>query len=200
MEIKTIRINIDYVDDFDVLVNEALRDGWYLDKRYIMPESESKAPILIAEMVRGKTKPKLTIPIKYFDDEINKIEKIPVGDWIDLRSAETVELKQGEYKLIRLGVGMILPHGFEAHMLPRSSTPNKFGIMSANSMGIIDNSYSGDADEWKFPALAIRDTVIHKNDRIAQFRIVRNQPRFEFEIVDQLNDVSRGGIGSTGRR
>lgn len=140
-----------------------------------------------------------TIKIKYFDQEIDKIQKISVGDWIDLRSAETVELKKGEYALIRLGVGMILPVGYEAHVLPRSSTPSKFGIILANSMGIIDNSYSGDADEWKFPAVAIRDTEIHKNDRICQFRIVKNQPGITFEVVDHLNENSRGGIGSTGK-
>lgn len=140
-----------------------------------------------------------TIKIKYFDQEIDKIQKISVGDWIDLRSAETVFLEKGEYALIRLGVGMILPAGYEAHVLPRSSTPSKFGIVCANSMGIIDNSYSGDADEWKFPAVAIRDTVIHKNDRICQFRIVKNQPGITFEVVDHLNENSRGGIGSTGK-
>ena len=140
-----------------------------------------------------------TIKIKYFDQEIDKIQKISVGDWIDLRSAETVFLEKGEYALIRLGVGMILPDGYEAHVLPRSSTPSKFGIVCANSMGIIDNSYSGDADEWKFPAVAIRDTVIHKNDRICQFRIVKNQPDITFEVVDHLNENSRGGIGSTGK-
>lgn len=139
------------------------------------------------------------IKVKYFDDEIDKLEKIAVGDWIDLRSAETVELKAGEYHLIRLGVGMILPYGCEAHVLPRSSTPSRFGIMCANSMGVIDNSYSGDDDEWRFPAVAVRDTVIHKNDRICQFRIVSNQPGVIFEAVDHLNEVSRGGIGSTGK-
>ena len=141
-----------------------------------------------------------TIKIKYFDQEIENIQKISVGDWIDLRAAERVELKAGEYKLLRLGVGMILPDGYEAFVLPRSSTPSKFGIIMANNMGIIDNSYSGDADEWKFPAVAIRDTVIEKGDRIAQFRIIKNQPSINFEIVDHLNDVSRGGIGSTGKR
>jgi dUTP pyrophosphatase len=69
----------------------------------------------------------------------------------------------------------------------------------ANSMGIIDNSYSGDADEWMCPVVAIRDTVIHKNDRICQFRIVKNQPSITFEVVDHLNENSRGGIGSTGK-
>lgn len=140
----------------------------------------------------------LKIKIKYFDQEIEKIQKISKGDWIDLRSAERVELKAGEYRLIPLGVGMILPDGYEAHVLPRSSSPSKFGIILANSMGVIDNSYSGDADEWKFPAVAIRDTVIEKGDRIAQFRIVKNQPVIEFEVVDHLNEISRGGIGSTG--
>lgn len=141
-----------------------------------------------------------TIKIKYFDQEIEQIQKISVGDWIDLRSAEKVELKAGEYKLLRMGVGMILPDGYEALVLPRSSTPSKFGIIMANSMGVIDNSYSGDSDEWRFPAVAIRDTVIEKGDRIAQFRIMKNQPGIKFEIVDHLNDVSRGGIGSTGRK
>ena len=140
---------------------------------------------------------KTEIKIKYFVP-MPKIEKISKGDWIDLRAGERVELKKGDYYLIRLGVGMILPRGYEALVLPRSSTPSKFGIMCANSMGVIDNSYSGDADEWKFPALAIRDTVIEKGDRIAQFRIVKNQPSIKLEVVKHLDDISRGGIGSTG--
>ena len=142
----------------------------------------------------------MIIKIKYFDKDLEKIKKILVGDWIDLRSAERVEMKAGEYKLIRLGVGMILPTGYEALVLPRSSTPSKFGIIMANSVGVIDNSYSGNADEWKFPAVAIRDTVIEKNDRIAQFRIIENQPPFALVEVDELYGVSRGGIGSTGKR
>lgn len=142
----------------------------------------------------------MKIKIKYFSSDIEPIEKIAVGDWIDLRAAMTVYLKKGDYVLIPLGVGMILPDGYEAYLLPRSSTPSKFGVIMANSMGVIDNSYSGDADEWHFPAVAIRDTVIHKGDRIAQFRIVENQPYIEFEVVEHLNEVSRGGIGSTGKR
>ena len=140
----------------------------------------------------------MKIKIKYFSD-IEPIAKISVGDWIDLRAAKTMSFKSGEYALIPLGVGMILPDGYEAHILPRSSTPSKFGIMCANSMGVIDNSYSGDADEWHFPAVAIRSTMIFKGDRIAQFRIVKNQPPIEFEVVEHLNDISRGGIGSTGK-
>lgn len=140
------------------------------------------------------------IKIKYFEPDLPQIQKISKGDWIDLRAAERVEMKAGEYQLIRLGVGMILPDGYEAHILPRSSTPSKFGIMIANSMGVIDNSYSGDGDEWKCPAYAIRDTVIEKGDRIAQFRIMENQPRLTFEKVFRLRDKDRGGIGSTGKR
>lgn len=140
------------------------------------------------------------IKIKYFDKEVEPIEKIAVGDWIDLRAAETVSLAKGDLYPIRLGIGMILPEGYEAHLLPRSSTANKFGIICGNSMGIIDNSYSGDEDEWKFLAYAIRDTLIKKGDRICQFRIMKKQPEIKFVTVEHLNDISRGGFGSTGVR
>lgn len=140
-----------------------------------------------------------TIKIKYFDDEIDKIEKISKGDLIDLRAAETVEMKKGDFKLIKLGVGMKLPDGYKANVYPRSSTYKNFGIILANSVGQIDNSYSGDSDEWRFPAIALRDTVIHKNDRICQFEIQKIQPEIEFIEVEHLDEVSRGGIGSTGR-
>lgn len=139
-----------------------------------------------------------TIKIKYFDNEINKIEKINKGDLIDLRAAETVEMKKGEFRLIKLGVGMKLPDGYKANMYPRSSTYKNFGIILANSVGQIDNSYSGDNDEWKFPAIALRDTIIHKNDRICQFEIQKIQPEIEFVEVEHLDAESRGGIGSTG--
>lgn len=139
-----------------------------------------------------------TIKIKYFDNEINKIEKISKGDLIDLRAAETVEMKKGEFRLIKLGVGMKLPDGYKANVYPRSSTYKNFGIILANSVGQIDNSYSGDNDEWKFPAIALRDTIIHKNDRICQFEIQKIQPEIEFVEVEHLDAKSRGGIGSTG--
>ena len=138
-----------------------------------------------------------TIKIKYFT-HIEQIEKISQGDWIDLRAAETVSLSKGEFKLISLGVGMILPDGYEAHIVPRSSTFKKFHIIQTNHMGIIDNSYCGEQDEWKFPALAVEDTIINKNDRICQFRIVKKQPEIVFEQVEKLSDTSRGGFGSTG--
>ncbi len=153
--------------------------------------------VFMVTMVCRKNK---RIRVKYFVPGLEPIQKISVGDWIDLRAGETVALKQGESYLIRLGVGMILPAGYEALVLPRSSTPAKFGIVVANSMGVIDNSYCGDADEWKFPAIAIRDTIIKKGDRIAQFRIIENQPRLIFETVSHLRPNSRGGIGSTGKR
>lgn len=139
-----------------------------------------------------------TIKIKYHGDTI-AVEKIAVGDWIDLRAAESVVMKAGELKYIKLGVSMELPKGYEAHVLPRSSTPKQYGIICANSMGVIDNSYSGDNDIWRFPALAIRDTVIYKYDRICQFRIVKQQPKLRFWPVLTLGNKDRGGIGSTGR-
>lgn len=138
------------------------------------------------------------IKIKYFDNEIDKVEKISKGDLIDLRAAERVEMKAGDFKLIKLGVGMKLPDGYKANVYPRSSTYKNFGIILANSVGQIDNSYSGDNDEWRFPAIALRDTIIHKNDRICQFEIQKIQPEIEFVEVEHLDDVNRGGIGSTG--
>ena len=140
----------------------------------------------------------MEIKIKYFSD-VERIEKIDNGDWIDLRSAEDVSMKAGEFKLIKLGVGMILPHDFEAHVVPRSSTFKNWGIIQANSMGVIDNSYSGENDQWHFPAIAMRDTEIKKNDRICQFRIVRRMGNIGIVKVDHLNEISRGGIGSTGK-
>lgn len=139
------------------------------------------------------------IEIKYHDDELVKLNYIDgKSDWIDLRSAEDVILKKGEFKLISLGVSMKLPKGYEAHIVPRSSTFKNFGIIQVNSVGIIDYSYSGDKDIWKYPVLATRDTEIHKNDRICQFRIVENQPMIIFNEVIKLDDTNRGGFGSTG--
>lgn len=142
-------------------------------------------------------KNKVQVKINYH--ETQPISKIAVGDWIDLRTAETVEMKQGEYKAISLGVSMELPEGYEAHVLPRSSTFKKYGILLVNSMGVIDNTYCGDGDVWSFPALAMRDTVIQKGERIAQFRIMKNQPEIEFLEVEELGNENRGGLGSTGR-
>ena len=140
-----------------------------------------------------------TIKIKYHADDIDKLKFINnKSDWIDLRSAETTVLKEGEAKLISLGVSMKIPDGYEAHVVPRSSTYKNFGIIQTNSLGVIDNGYSGTNDIWKFPALALRDTIINKNDRICQFRIVKKMPTIVFDEVDALDENDRGGFGSTG--
>ena len=141
------------------------------------------------------------IRIKYFSEEIEKLSFIAgKSDWVDLRAAKEVALKKGEFALIPLGVGMELPNGYEAHVIPRSSTYKNFGILQANSYGLVDESYCGDHDEWFFPALAVRDTVIHVNDRICQFRIMKHQPEIVFEETDTLSAEDRGGFGSTGRQ
>lgn len=140
----------------------------------------------------------MKIKIKYFDPDLIRLEKIEKGNWIDLRAAETVEMKKGEFKLIPLGIAMHLPLGYEAHVVPRSSTFKNFKILQTNSFGVIDESYCGDNDQWFFPALAVEDTVIHKNDRICQFRIMDYQPVIDFEEVETLGMPDRGGHGSTG--
>lgn len=140
---------------------------------------------------------KLSVKIKYHGD-VKPIEVFENGDWIDLRAAEDVDMKAGEFRLISLGVSMKLPEGYEAHIVPRSSTYRHWGIIQTNHMGVVDNSYCGDNDIWKFPALAIRDTTIYKNERICQFRIVEKQPDFDFMKVDELFDEDRGGFGMTG--
>ena len=140
---------------------------------------------------------KLSVKIKYHSD-ILPIEVLPNGDWIDLRAAEDVEMEMGEFRIISLGVSMKLPEGYEAHVVPRSSTFKKWGIIQANHMGVIDNSYCGNNDIWKYPAIALRNTKIYKNDRICQFRIMKKQPKFDFDTVDYLEDEDRGGFGSTG--
>lgn len=142
-----------------------------------------------------------TIKIKYFTDKIEKLTYIDgKSDWIDLRAAESVDLKKGEFKLIPLGVAMELPKGYEAHIVPRSSTFKNFGIIQTNHQGVIDSSYCGDNDEWKMPVYAMRDTHIEVNDRICQFRIMENQPKIQFEEVKTLTGVDRGGFGTTGKQ
>lgn len=148
---------------------------------------------------RSTRKP-LQIKIKYFNEDLTKIEKIEVGDWIDLRAAETTKFKKGDFKLIPLGVAMELPRGFEAHVIPRSSTFKNFGIIQTNSFGLIDESYKGNDDQWFFPAYALRDTVINENERICQFRIMRKMPSIELIEVDKLENENRGGHGSTGTK
>lgn len=140
------------------------------------------------------------IKIKYHNPNLIKIEKTTVGDWIDLRASETVTLEAGDFRIISLGVSMQLPEGYEAHIVPRSSTYKKWGIIQANHMGVIDNSYSGDNDVWGMPVIALRDTVIEENDRICQFRLVKRMEGVNFEEAESLGNPDRGGFGSTGKK
>ena len=141
------------------------------------------------------------IKIKYFTDKIEKLAYIDgKSDWIDLRASEEVTLKQGEFALVPLGVAMELPKGYEAHIVPRSSTYKNFGVIQANHCGVVDGSYCGDNDQWFMPALAVRDTHISFNDRICQFRIMENQPKIAFDEVVSLSSTDRGGFGSTGKQ
>ena len=144
-----------------------------------------------------------TIKIKYHNKNIEKLEYVGGSDksnWIDLHAAETVELKKGDFKIISLGVSMELPEGYEGHIVPRSSAYKNFGIIQANSMGVIDSSYRGDTDVWGMPVIAVRDTVIHEGDRICQFRITKIQDDIIFEEVEFLNNESRGGFGTSGKK
>ncbi len=140
------------------------------------------------------------IKIKYFDESMPKLEFIEgkKSDWIDLRAAEELFIPANTFAMIHLGVAMKLPEGYEAHIAPRSSTFKKWGIIEVNSVGIIDESYAGDGDEWMMPVYAIRDTNIHKGDRVCQFRIMEKQPTVQFVEVKHLEDENRGGFGSTG--
>ena len=140
----------------------------------------------------------LELKIKYHNDELIRLKPLVNGDWVDLRAAEEVSLKAGEFKLISLGISVQLPKGYEAHIVPRSSTFMNFGIIQTNHYGVIDESYCGDNDIWKFPAYALRDTKIHVNDRICQFRLYEHQPSLELKEVSKLDGQDRGGFGSTG--
>ena len=141
------------------------------------------------------------IQIKYHSKEIEKLRYIDgKSDWIDLRAAENVSLKAGDFTLVSFGISIKIPEGYEAHVVPRSSTFKNFGILQANSYGVIDSSYCGENDIWRMPVYAVRDTKIHVNDRIAQFRIMENQPVIVFEEVERMEGKDRGGFGSTGTK
>lgn len=140
----------------------------------------------------------MDIKIRYLTSGIEEIKVTEIGDWVDLRSAYTIFLYKGEKTLLRLGVAMKLPDGYEAILAPRSSTFKKYGIIQTNGIGVIDSTYCGDHDEWMMPVVATRETIIHKNDRICQFRIQKKQPTIKFVKVDKLGGNDRGGFGSTG--
>lgn len=167
----------------------------------------------------------MEIRVKYFDENMPKLEKIggEKSDWIDLRVnsikkfidrdlgelsiPDEIDFEDGELRYYAgdviwfgLGVAMELPEGYEAHIVPRSSTFKHFGLIQTNHMGIIDESYRGDNDEWIFPALAMRDGILYRWDRIAQFRVVEKMPKVNFVEVKTLGNKDRGGLGSSGRR
>lgn len=180
-----------FADSYTIQAVNEVEGDYYLDgnmEGYIFSEES-------IELLEPKAE---VIKVMYHTNRIDRLGAIDKGDWIDMRCAEEVDMKKGEFRLIPLGVSMKLPEGYEAHVVPRSSTYMKFGIIQANHFGVIDSSYCGDTDEWKFPAIAVRDTVIHANDRICQFRIEKIQPRIVFEEVEHLSADSRGGFGSTG--
>jgi dUTP pyrophosphatase len=142
----------------------------------------------------------LNIDIIYHNPNMPKLEKVDNGDWIDLRASVGGAFKKGDFALIDLGVSMRLPEGYEAHIAPRSSTFKHWGIFQVNSVGVIDNSFSGTNDVWKMPCFFTRDTVIEPNDRICQFRIVKKMEPVSFTEVTELNNTDRGGFGSSGRK
>ena len=146
-------------------------------------------------------KSKININVRY-DNIKNPIKYSDNGDWIDLYTAEDAVLKQGEFRLISLGVSMELPQGYEANIVPRSSTFGRYGVIQTNSYGVIDSSYCGDEDVWRFPAYATRDVFIPKGARICQFRINETMRSkigdIEFTPVFTLGNAPRGGFGSTG--
>ena len=190
------------LNDFINKTSELMQQSYkYKDKRglFLNETDWNNLTLMLLELKDRRENDMEKIQIKYFDNEIDKVEKISKGDWIDLRSAETIHLKKGEFHLIPLGVGMKLPEGYEANIVPRSSTYKNFKILQTNCFAVIDNSYSGDSDEWKLPVIAMEDTVINKNDRICQFRINKIQPEIEFEEVGHLDETNRGGFGSTGK-
>ena len=144
---------------------------------------------------------KKKLKIKYLVPDMPRLCYIDgKSDWIDLRCAQDTDMKAGEFRLIPLGIAVALPEGYEAHIVPRSSTYKNFGIIQTNHMGVVDESYCGDGDVWRFNALAPRDVHIEKNDRICQFRLMKKMPPIQFEQVERLTAPDRGGFGSTGTR
>lgn len=153
----------------------------------------------------------MVVKIKRHDKDLILPEKIKVGDWVDLRASEDTFVALGNYKQIPLGISMEIPEGCFAMVLPRSSTFKKWGIMMANSMGIIDQSYCGDNDIWQFPTFCVMNTIdtvsdpehrvgtiIKKNERICQFTLIKKTD-FTLKEVEKLGNADRGGFGSTGR-
>ncbi len=204
--IETFNLYEGKVFDFIYKQVEGYREGyyaWYIKEDNNDPKIEDPMKDMLLwdedQLDFNDVDEGLEIKIKYHVKDIDKIEKIEQGDWIDLRSAYDYELKQGESIYIHLGVSIKLPEGYEARLAPRSSTFKNFGITQTNSVGVVDESYCGDFDIWMLPVKAERDTIIKKNDRICQFRIDKKMPKVKIIEVENMEDESRGGFGSTGK-
>lgn len=155
----------------------------------------------------------MKIRIKYFEGA-TKLKKIEKGNWIDVYSNKDVFVKLGERAMIPLGFALELPQGWEAHLAPRSSTFKTWGIIQTNSVGVVDDTYIGDNDQWHMPAFCLQSknteknsegieeagSWIRKGDKIGQFRIMEVMPAIEFEEVDSFGNADRGGFGSTGAK
>lgn len=163
------------------------------DKRL---RSEHLVKVTDGEVVQKNTPPK--IKVKYFSEDYPRLEQTEKGDWIDLRADETVEYGAGDFLLVKLGVAMELPEGYEAIVAPRSSTFKNYGVIMTNSLGVIDNSYKGNNDEWQFPMLATRKGKISRGDRICQFRIQKSMGKVVLNEVEKLENADRNGFGSSG--
>ena len=151
-------------------------------------------------MDQGMVEMEEKIKIKYHVKELEKLRYIDgKSDWIDLRVAEEVKMKAGEFRLISMGISVELPKGYEMWILPRSSAFKNFGVIQTNAMGVVDDSFCGDNDIIHMPILAMRDTEMHINDRIGQFRIAKHQAEIHFVEVEHLNHADRGGFGTTGK-
>lgn len=140
------------------------------------------------------------ILIKYHTPAAKPVEQAHMGEWFDVRAAESYDLKAGTKGFINLGISVRVPHGYEAILAPRSSSFKKYGFIQTNSIGVIDETYSGDDDIWMLPYFATRDAHIEAGDRIAQFRIQRNQGNPSLKEVRYLGKNNRGGFGSTGEK
>lgn len=191
LDIPNLEASISYYDGEDLITRKM--KFMEIDKLRLHDSKEKTGQ-------KRNKKRKLTIHVKYFDGDMQELEKITKGDWIDLRSAVTLKYKAGDSIVLPLGIAMSLPYGYEAHTAPRGSTFKNYGVIQTNSVGVVDESYKGNDDEWFLPLFAMRDGMIEKGDRIAQFRIMKKMEEIEFKKVDMLKSPNRGGHGSTGTK
>jgi dUTP pyrophosphatase len=152
----------------------------------------------------------MDIKVKYHYDDSPRLQMTDKGDWVDLYTAEDVIITNPvEFQLVNLGVSIELPEGYEANIVPRSSTYKNWNVLQSNHFGVVDESYKGDGDVWKFPLLFVLTNqsiidemndqlVIPKHTRLCQFRINKKQPKLNFIEVEHLGNEDREGFGSSG--